>query len=395
MYVSLRDECLNIQADPGWFEQFEEVPVQAMDELVDAWLMDHKVKTAASQSDLLPLNTCRKDNAAKLRSFWSSFAPVLSTWVRQGGVEVTQALRDIWLAPDTSQQEIASRAFKMGWLDFRPLNDQEIAKWLASDGVWPAGKPVSTAYSDWGLSEAEIQSSAQAITQEREVSRKRRTQIRFAGQDYSALTADYSGLVDAVSLELAGAIGLADVNVSLRNLADVHPIAGGGGGSSAGTFSKGKRSPDSSMSDEQKKAVGLVGELAARMWIKKFHLEKHKLQVSDVCWVSRYRDGVLNTDTGNDLLGYDFMVQLKTITYYYEVKASTGDAHAFEMGPTEIGAALKYKADQDNKYRVLYIANATDPKRLSVTLLPNPFSREGEKKLRAIGRGSVTYEFGL
>lgn len=94
-------------------------------------------------------------------------------------------------------------------------------------------------------------------------------------------------------------------------------------------------------------------------------------------------------------MGYDFRVQLKSTTYYYEVKASTGDAHVFEMGPTEIGAALRYRADQDKKYRILYISNVLDPKRLAVTLLPNPFSREGESKLRAVGRGSVTYEFAV
>ena len=34
-----------------------------------------------------------------------------------------------------------------------------------------------------------------------------------------------------------------------------------------------------------------------------------------------------------------------------------------------------------------------DPKLVRATVLLNPFSREGEKKLRAIGRGSVKYEF--
>jgi hypothetical protein len=94
-------------------------------------------------------------------------------------------------------------------------------------------------------------------------------------------------------------------------------------------------------------------------------------------------------------LGYDFVVQLSSTTYYYEVKASIGNPRFFEMGPTEIGAALRYKADRDNRYRILYVAFATDPQRAAATILVNPFSREGQKKLRAIGRGSVKYEFGL
>jgi hypothetical protein len=33
--------------------------------------------------------------------------------------------------------------------------------------------------------------------------------------------------------------------------------------------------------------------------------------------------------------------------------------------------------------------------RVEATILLNPFSRDGQKKLRAVGRGSVKYEFGV
>jgi hypothetical protein len=147
------------------------------------------------------------------------------------------------------------------------------------------------------------------------------------------------------------------------------------------------------LSDEQKKAIGLVGEISAREWIKRYHREKHNVELDDECWVSGYRNSVLGTSSGNDMLGYDFTVQLKSTTFYYEVKASTGDFQVFEMGPTEIGAAQRWKADKESKYRILYVANATDPKRMRISLLPNPFSKVGLKKLRPIGRGSVTYAF--
>ena len=124
-------------------------------------------------------------------------------------------------------------------------------------------------------------------------------------------------------------------------------------------------------------------------------MDRHRIEISDNCWVSRYREEALGTDTGNDGLRYDFVVRFKATTYYYKVKASTGDAQVFEMGPTEIAAAMRYRADRDSRYRILYIADAINPKRLSVTLLPTPFSRDGEQKLRAIGRRSVAYEFGF
>lgn len=295
----------------------------------------------------------------------------------------------------SSQKEYAARAYKLGWLDFRVLDNEAIANWLAGDGKWPLGKPVSTTYSDWGLTEFQLNDSASKAAQDREELRKRKTQIKFAGQDYSALDTDYAPLIAAVIADLSGTDAFVNVDGYLKGLADIDPSKGGSGGSSGGTQSRGSRTSDASMSDDQKKAVGLVGELIARVWIEKFHLGKHRIEVSDACWVSRYRDEALGTDTGNDLLGYDFVVRLNKVTYFYEVKASAGDAQIFEMGPTEIVAAMHYRVDQNNKYRILYVANALDPNRRSVTLLPNPFSREGEKKLRTIGRGSVTYEFAL
>jgi hypothetical protein len=65
------------------------------------------------------------------------------------------------------------------------------------------------------------------------------------------------------------------------------------------------------------------------------------------------------------------------------------------MGPTEIVAAHRYRGDKEHRYRVLYVSNATDHKRTKITLLPNPFSKEGVKALRPVGRGSVTFEFKL
>jgi hypothetical protein len=102
---------------------------------------------------------------------------------------------------------------------------------------------------------------------------------------------------------------------------------------------------------------------------------------------------VLNTSGGSDEWGYDFIVATKSRTYYYEVKASTGDPHRFEMGPTEIFAAQRYRSDRDHRYRILYLAYVSDPSRLTATLLANPFSGKVAGKFRAVGRGSVTYEF--
>ena len=144
------------------------------------------------------------------------------------------------------------------------------------------------------------------------------------------------------------------------------------------------------MSDEQKLAVGLMGELWAREWLRR----RHKLvSVDESIWVSRYRDAVLDTSGGSDSLGYDFIVATKSRTYYYEVKASSGNPLRFEMGPTEIFAAQRYRGDREHQYRILYLANVGDPARMTPTLLSNPFSSKGAGTFRAVGKGSVVYEF--
>lgn len=394
-YARIRDALPDISPDSNWFETFEDLPLDVLGAHVQAWLHAQGVSLPELPESLPTLKECRTANADRLRAFWGEMGPVLSAWVAQGGQGVTHAMRDVWTDFPATQRDCAARAYRLGWLDFRVLDHQAISDWLAFDGKWPVGKAVSAAYADWDLTEIQLNESSSNVEQERETQRKRRTQIKFAGQDYSALETDHATLIAAVRAGLSGISALTDINRSFKNLADVDPNKGSGGGSSRGSQSRGRRSHDAAMSDEQKKAIGLVGEIVARAWIGTFHLDRHQIEISDNCWVSRYRDEALGTDTGNDGLGYDFVVRLKSTTYYYEVKASSGDAQVFEMGPTEIAAAMRYRVDQDSKYRILYVADAMDPKRLSVTLLPNPFSRDGAKKLRAIGRGSVTYEFGL
>ncbi|WP_157302170.1 sacsin N-terminal ATP-binding-like domain-containing protein [Thauera phenylacetica] len=393
-YVSLRDSVQAIEPDEDWFEKYEDLPTGVMQGCVEKWFEDHEVECPV-ETYALPLKHVRRENAARIRDFVGRHSRVLTAWIMSGAPEVTTRLRSTWVEGASSVDECQSSAYKNGWGDFRPLDDKEIAAWLGEEGLWPLGKPVSPLLEDWGVSESQVRDVQQTLAEEREERKRRRLLIQFDGTDLSALEADFGSLVDVVSQGLRGVTALNDTASANVKLSDIDKPVGSGGSSGAGTSARRSRPTESSLSDEQKVAVGLIGELAAREWIKTHHRIRHQLELSDECWVSGYRDRVLGTNKGDDILGFDFKVQLKSTTYYYEVKASTGDAHVFEMGPTEIGAALRYRADQDNKYRILYISNVLDPKRLAVTLLPNPFSREGEKKLRAIGRGSVTYEFAV
>jgi len=394
-YVLLRSAAEKVEPDVDWFEIYDELPEEVMAQKVEIWLLSQEVSESTSAFDLPGLSECREKNGRALSEFAKNYGAVLSAWVRLSENEVSDSLRTLWLEPEVSKLGLIQHAQGGGWIEFRLLDDNQIVSWLERSGLWPKGKPASTSLAEWGLPEETFSKAQKDAEKEREARRKERGQITFAGQKISALTSDYQALMDAVRNHLSEAAGFLDTDAGFRSLIDMEERTGSGSGTGGGSGSGSRNSPDSTMSDEQKGAVGFVGERLAFEWIKAFHQKKHNLHLDDNCWVSGNRNIVFGGTSGRDNLGYDFVVQLSSTTYYYEVKASIGNPKFFEMGPTEIGAALRYKADRDNRYRILYVAFATDPQRAAATILQNPFSREGQKKLRAIGRGSVKYEFGL
>lgn len=395
-YVRLRDELPKLEPAGEWFESYDDLPEDLLHAHICAWLESAQVPIEAEDSELPTLAEGRQINGKQLRDFWLRFGKVLSAWVRHSGQSISATLRSVWLDPTSSVAEYLTLAHKDGWLDFRLLDESAICQRLVNYGIWPTGKPLSTELGDWGISEDAIRASAAQIDAERENARQRRLKLNVNGAELLATQDNYSNLVAAVTEHFGTVTGLASTGAANQKLADVEdPRPGGTGGGSGATGGNKRepRSPDIGLSDDQRQAVGLIGELYAKEWIRRFYREKHKLELDDSCWVSGYSNAVLNTDFGNDKLGYDFIVRLKTVTHYYEVKASIGDSRVFEMGPTEIAAAHKFRADKDHRYRVLYVSNATDHKRMKITLLPNPFSKEGGRSLRAVGRGSVTFEF--
>src|SRR5207249_10848769 len=135
----------------------------------------------------------------------------------------------------------------------------------------------------------------------------------------------YQDLVAAVTAQLENAdklLNSPDRLTQLEELEESKGRTGAGGSKSRGV---GKGISETQLSDDQKNAIGLIGELLAREWLKKVYRERHDIEVSDESWVSGNRDKALATKVGQDGLGYDFKIELKTTTHYFEVKASSGD----------------------------------------------------------------------
>ena len=62
----------------------------------------------------------------------------------------------------------------------------------------------------------------------------------------------------------------------------------------------------------QLKAIGLAGEVIAFEWLKR----QYPKEANEGCWKSSYRDFVIGEPKGNDSLGFDFEIILKSRTIY-------------------------------------------------------------------------------
>ena len=133
------------------------------------------------------------------------------------------------------------------------------------------------------------------------------------------------------------------------------------------------------MSDEQRTAVGLVGEIAARGW-----LERHYASVE---WVSGYRNIVLGDNAGSDGHGYDFIARRASgRRLYFEVKAHEGDTPEiaeFELTEREVAAAQQYR----DAYRILLITSALDTSSRQILELPGPLGPRGVGRYTLAGHG--------
>lgn len=136
------------------------------------------------------------------------------------------------------------------------------------------------------------------------------------------------------------------------------------------------------LSEHQAKAIGLVGETVAYEWLQ------HRYP--DVCtpatWKSSYCE-TIGQPAGDDTLGHDFEIALKTVTIFFEVKATSGTATAFELGESEVGKARDCTRSDRFDYRIIFIMDALDADRRRLFLLPNPMDPANRDYFRFPGSG--------
>jgi hypothetical protein len=174
--------------------------------------------------------------------------------------------------------------------------------------------------------------------------------------------------VDEHFLSQKGAAALADVQGS---------IAGAGKGSTGNRIVV-ARMPR--MTEDQRSAVGLVGEIAARAWLER--------RYQHVRWRSGYAAIVAGDQEASDSWGFDFEVPHGNTTLMFEVKSLVDeprDLTEFEMGDSEVRVAQACAGG--DRYRILLVASVLEPDARRVFVLPSPFSKKGAGRFRVIGRG--------
>jgi hypothetical protein len=388
-YNQLKKDIDSIKANPDWFYRHDDLSDDVMGHQIELWFVNSLQGENKCSDILKPLDYVRTENNERLQRFWKNLGPIISSWIQHSDELISIEVKNAWKEPLASRNEYMVLANKGGWLDFRLLTDDLIAEHLNKYDIWPIGKKPIVDLVAWGIDELVIEERKRRLEQKKIEEERKRSQIIIDGKSCSASSEDFLELYGKLKGDFADSRAFEGAGKNKSSLADINNTSKrthDWGGGSAGGKAK------NNMSNEQKLVVGLMGEAYAFEWLKRHH---NKITVNDDCWVSGYRNQIFSSDTGDDSLGYDFIVRLKSVTYYYEVKASQGDAYFFDMGPTEIACSQKYAADKQHKYRILYVSNVTNQSEARVDQLPNPFSTAGSNHIKLVGNGSVTFKFAI
>ncbi|MEV0302208.1 sacsin N-terminal ATP-binding-like domain-containing protein [Streptomyces prasinus] len=366
----------DLQPDPDWLPRFITPPEETMSDRVREWLRAHGADDDLEQPTALePVDRLRTHNATALDALVPVLTPLVTAWCRRYGVQVPAGWHGAVL------MECRSHIDATGLGDLLPLSEEQLLDAVERAVGWPDGMPHATDPVALGLTDKDFartaprtQGSGGSTTVAPRTITIGSAEVRVGSDQLSTIADIASKTIDETFLAQSG-------RVRLDTVAGVpRPRSGGGSPTKPRiVVAKTKRA-----TEDQRSAIGLVGEVAARAWLQRHY--------SDVRWVSGYAAVVNGDDEASDSLGYDFEVKWRDTTRLYEVKALSDRAAErveFELGPSEVDAARRHA--RSNRYRVLLITSALVPEERRVFDLPNPFSAQGRDRFRMVSRG-VRYQ---
>ena len=361
-----------LKPDPAWAMTRDELGDALIDELIEHQ-MQQMLGFDNSSGDSLPdWAEIQAENGKPLTALIVASRSTVRAWCDRAKASPPS----VWESedfPDSVRRALDS----VGILDFDALSHRDLPEWLDRIGVWPAGMALSLDASRHGLTAEELTQQESAVAAAKAEKARAARRIEFQGNDID-VDGSMTTLVETVSAFLSAdppSLQSAYRSASMRQIAK----AFGEAGSSLERRSKvpaGAFVPR--LSQVQANAVGLTGEMIAYHWLR----HRDPGLVDETCWKSGNVRFVFDGVTGDDGLGFDFEVPRKGGSVMYEVKATTGDAGAIELGETEVRCAQEHS--RNDRWRLLVVENALShsPR---VHMLPNPFHHDSRSLFEFVG----------
>lgn len=352
-----------------WLPRYEVPPESEIMRVVSAWLQLHGADTDLDAAPRLPdLVLLRQTNFARVDDVVERMRQLVAAWCRRN----SRAVPEAWSAVPLIT--VRSRIEADGIADLIDLSEHLVFQRATEALGWPDDMPRTLSLDELGLTEADLTASSGPQTSTSATSLRPRPTIDLAGRQFEVGKEHLAEIaraahesIDERFLSQKGTVRLSDAPAPRT------PRSQGGGGSIV-------VANNPRMSEDQRTAVGLVGEIAARAWLER--------RYTSVLWRSGYASIVTGNPDASDSWGFDFEVPRGNASLYFEVKAftdQTRDRMELEMGESEVRVAQECAGG--DRYRILVVTSVLEPDARQVFTLPSPFSKKGAGRFRVIGRG--------
>lgn len=357
-----------LDPDPAWLLQFETPPDEIMRAAVERWLRSHGAQPhLAAPGTLPPLRQLRAANVDTIETVIPALRRRVAAWCHKHARSVPQG----WaMAPAMA---VRSRLDSSGLTDLLTVTEEDVLAVAADVLAWPRGMPRTVDLGELGLNDEDLIDIDRAGSSE-SWSKPDGPKLSVGDATFE-VSPDHFAEIAAAAYETVDETLLSQTG--FVRLSEAVPSSPGGR-----TRSQRRtvvaRLPG--MSEEERRAVGLVGEVVARAWLDR--------RYAGVRWRSGYAAIVDGDSEASDSHGYDFEVPYRNTSLLFEVKAFTnelGNQMEFEMGESEVRAAQD--CARGDRYRILLITSVLEHSSRRVYNLPSPFSRKGAGRFRVVGRG--------
>ncbi|MFG2439036.1 sacsin N-terminal ATP-binding-like domain-containing protein [Streptomyces sp. NPDC048508] len=361
-YVRLRS-LPGLEPDPQWGLEHWDLTDDLLDAHAEEWTVTHLPAPPARQQPPRPVAEIHEDCVDTIHAHLPRLRARTEAWLNRHGHEAHSL---------PSATEVASAMDAEGMLDFEPIRTPTLITWLQTHGHWPAHMPATERAADPGLHEpAPLPPNTPAGSTPLPATPSGPS-LLLNGR---ALPIGPDHLRD-LARQITADLTPDQLAASPKILSPSTPALPTQRTTSA--TSRGGRYRAVPRDPQRDRAVGLAGEVAVAAW-----LERQYSVPREESWKSGLRQHVLADGSGDDTLGYDFLIHDGDRTLLYEVKASTGDRGEFELGESEVERASHLGPDET--YAIVYVTHVLDSTHRRITPLPNPFSTPGLAGYRLVG----------